>query len=401
MKKTTLLSIPFVALSLFMLNACSGKGESHRPYHGSSHELKKEGHQDEVAPGGRTPSKLLKVGEAENIGKIVTQLHGKRVVYVGEIHDRYSHHLAQLEVIQNLHRGNPSLAIGMEMFQRPAQTHLDQFVSGEISEREMLLATEWHKRWKYDYRLYRPILQFAREKGIPLVALNVSEELRQRVSDVGISGLEAGEREQVPAEIDYSDKMYEARLQEVFERHGSSMGREFERFVEVQLLWDETMAESAARYLEQNPERQLVVLAGGGHLMYGSGIPQRVFRRIVVDSSIILPGGDRGIEPGVADYLIYPEAAELPKSGLMGLLLETTGEGVEVSEALEDGAAAKAGVKKGDRILKIDDIDINTFPELKITMMDKKPGDGVRLEILRTHLLLDDEVISLEFALGE
>ena len=42
------------------------------------------------------------------------------------------------------------------------------------------------------------------------------------------------------------------------------------------------MAERAARYLQEHPEKTLVVLAGGGHLEYGQGIPKRLLRRVPV-----------------------------------------------------------------------------------------------------------------------
>lgn len=60
--------------------------------------------------------------------------------------------------------------------------------------------------------------------------------------------------------------------------HGSST--DFERFFLAQVLWDETMAETIARFLQDNPDYQVVVLAGQGHIIYGYGIPSRVVRRL-------------------------------------------------------------------------------------------------------------------------
>ena len=113
---------------------------------------------------------------------IIPQLDSARVVYVGEIHDDYAHHLAQLAVIKQLHRRHPDLAIGMEMFQQPYERHLEAFIAGELDEQEMLRRTEWFDRWRYDYRLYKPVLDYAREHGLSVIALNVSTELKKRVS---------------------------------------------------------------------------------------------------------------------------------------------------------------------------------------------------------------------------
>ena len=57
-----------------------------------------------------------------------------------------------------------------------------------------------------------------------------------------------------------------------------SAGATFDNFYQSQILWDETMAHSAADFLKEKPGYQLVVLAGEEHIMYDSGIPQRLKR---------------------------------------------------------------------------------------------------------------------------
>ena len=70
----------------------------------------------------------------------------------------------------------------MEMFTRPYQPFLDQWVAGEIDENKFLEETQWDKEWGYDYNLYKDILDFAREKKIPVIALNAPKELVKIVS---------------------------------------------------------------------------------------------------------------------------------------------------------------------------------------------------------------------------
>ncbi|OOZ34406.1 ChaN family lipoprotein [Solemya velesiana gill symbiont] len=336
-----------------------------------------------------------------DLDAVVSQLDETRVVYVGEIHDNYGHHLAQLEIIKGLHQRDPDIAIGMEMFQQPYQPHLDTFISGETDEHEMLRRTEWYDRWRFDYRLYKPILDYAREHAIPLVAMNVTAELKGRVSEVGIDGLNAEERAAIPAEIDKPDVEYRARLKQIFIQHMARGNRDFERFVEVQLLWDESMAESAARYLEAHPDKKLVVLAGGGHLMYGSGIPNRVDRRVQVTSAIILPGDNRPVLPGVTDFMIYPQMASLPQQGLMGLFLDKAEKGVRVAGVIEESAAQQAGLEKDDVILVFQGEDVRTPGEIKVLLTGKMPGDRVSMKVLRKGFLLGDEELAFEFPLGK
>ena len=53
-----------------------------------------------------------------------------------------------------------------------------------------------------------------------------------------------------------------------------------ERYYEAQVLWDETMADAAANWLEHRaPARQLVIVAGQAHCRH-SAIPARIERRL-------------------------------------------------------------------------------------------------------------------------
>ena len=204
------------------------------------------------------------------------QVARKKIVYIGESHDRFSHHLVELEIIKALHRQGRTIAIGMEMFQRPAQRALDNYIAGKIDERQFLRESRYFAGWGYDYNLYRPILNFARAQGIPVVALNVEQETVRKVFRQGLDSLSPEEKTKIPAQLDFSDKAYEERLKKVFKEHEAAKEERFDFFYQAQVLWDETMAESVADFLKANPAYQMVVLAGSGHIAYGSGIPGRV-----------------------------------------------------------------------------------------------------------------------------
>jgi hypothetical protein len=265
----------------------------------------------------------------------------------------------------------------------------------------MLRKTEWYERWSYDYRHYRPILTFAKTHAIPVIALNTPREITGQVSQNGIESLSDQQRKQIPVDIDYSDSAYTERLRSIFMQHGEKADRNFERFLQVQLLWDEGMAERIASFLKDNPGKHLVVLAGSGHLMYGSGIPSRVERRVPVSSAIILPGGELRIEPEIADYVIFPQKVSLPSAALMGIYMEPADIGVRVSGVADDGAANKAGVEKGDIILSFDELNVTAPADLRIGLLDKRPGDQVRIEILRKSVLFGEKKVALDLILGE
>ncbi len=333
--------------------------------------------------------------------RLLDAIADRRVIFVGESHDRYEDHLNQLKVIDGLKRRGRDVAIGMEFFQQPYQSALDAFVSGQIDEAEMLRRTEYFDRWRYDYRLYRPILSYAREHRIPTIALNLEQELTSRASELGIAGLAREDRARIPADIDRDDRAYRERVKAVFDVHPMGEKASFERFLDVQLLWDEGMAERAARYLQEHPEKTLVVLAGSGHVEYGQGIPRRLLRRLPVPSASLLNATNRDLDPAAADYLLFPRRVDLPASGLLGVMLnpETDGMGTEVQGFSEGSGAKMAGMKEGDRILRVGERGVSDYADVRIALIDRRPGERVSVEVRRKRVLGGDETLIFEVEL--
>ena len=137
------------------------------------------------------------------------------------------------------------------MFQRPFQGVLDDYTAGRISEKEFLKKSEYFKRWVFDYNLYKPILDFAREEKIPLVALNIRREIVAKVSKSGLDSLSDEEKKEIPQQMDFSDNEYRDRLMKVFKMHQNSKDRNFDFFYQSQILWDESMAQSIDEFLRR------------------------------------------------------------------------------------------------------------------------------------------------------
>ncbi|MBK5932156.1 ChaN family lipoprotein [Halochromatium salexigens] len=346
-------------------------------------------------------TKVLDVSSLGELDDLIEQLADDRVVFIGETHDRYEDHLNQLAIIRGLHeRGHP-IAIGMESFQQPFQDQLDAYIAGDLSETQLLRETEYFERWRFDYRLYRPILRYAREQGIALIALNLPREITDQVGDGGIASLTAEETALIPTEIDREDTAYLAHLKRIFELHPKGDDASFEHFLEVQLLWDEGMAERAVRWLRDNPESQLIVLAGTGHVEYGRGIPKRVERRLPVSMSVVMSGRQRPFDPAMADYLLYPRPVDLPQIGLMGVMLDTDseGEGVAVQGFAQQSGAREAGLKAGDRIIAIGDVAIDAYADIRIALMDSQPGQQMPVAVLRDLLVGGAKPLRFEITL--
>ncbi len=350
---------------------------------------------------GADATRVLDTRSLTGMGGLLDAVADRRVIFVGESHDRYEDHLNQLAVIEGLKRRGKDLAIGMEFFQQPYQGALDAYVDGAIDEAELLRRSQYFDRWRFDYRLYRPILRYAREQGIPVIALNLESELTRRVGEVGIEGLDRAERARLPSQIDRTDPAYRKRLEEVFAMHPGADRRSFDRFMEVQLLWDEGMAERAARYLRENPQKTLVVLAGAGHIEQGQGIPRRLQRRVPVSMATLLPAVEGAPDPARADFLLYPQRVDLPPGGLLGVQLGEpgTGRGVPVQGFGQDSGAKAAGLKDGDRIVRVAESPVASYADIRVALLDRGPGERLPVEVVRPRAHGGDERLTFEVEL--
>ena len=308
-----------------------------------------------------------------------------RVYFVGESHERYDHHLNQLEIVCRLLAQGRRVAIGMEMFQRPFQPALDDFIAGRIDLDTLLLRSEYFDRWRYDPRLYAPILEFARDHAIPVIALNVDAALLRTVAGGGLEALEAPERARLPGMLPVEPAAYRERLRAIYDRHPAGPDRTFERFLASQVLWDETMADTAARFLAANPGSVLVVFAGNGHIAWGDGIPARVARRIGAPAIAVVndtPG--RGAEPASGDYVLLSAPLALEAPGLLGLFLDEGEDGLTVAKTSEGGAAEAAGIVAGERIEQVAGRAVRRFAEVKAALWRAPPGTPVALLVRGT-----------------
>ena len=325
---------------------------------------------------------VVELDQTSSLAQIMKQIDDARVVLVGETHTRYDHHLVQLEILKHLYQKSPNLALGVEWFQQPYQKHLDDYVAGEITEKEMLHLTDYYSRWQYNYRLYQPILQYARENNIPIIALNAPRELIRALAKSEFDDLPEELKSQLPKSYDWSDKDYEQRLRDIFELHPEYRG-EFENFLRSQLTWDESMAERAAQYLQDNPETRMLVLAGSGHIMFGSGIPNRIKRRIDSEQFSILVSEDfLPVSKDIADFMVLSVKQTLGPVGLIGAFLDTEGKLLIIKGFSKNSAVKDAGLQQGSVIIGVDNETVENFADFKFAIINKKPGDTIELHYL-------------------
>ncbi len=335
-----------------------------------------------------------------NLNQALNRVLPGQVVYVGEKHDEFADHMTQLKIIEELHKKGYRLAVGMEMFQRPFQPVLDAYLKGEMDERTFVEKTEYFKRWGYDYHLYRPILRFCKENNIPIIALNLEMEISQKVAREGINNLSQEELQSIPANIDWNNETYKDLLKRIFTAHSQGPVQNFNNFYQAQILWDETMAMSAAQYLEKNPQQTLVVLAGTGHIAHRHGIPNRLKRLTGRNDWVILCIHEE-LDATSADLLLSCPSIQPPFSAKLGVILEEQENGLVIKEVSPHGVAKTAGIEPGDIIYKVDGASVRKIPELKLALLFKQKNDSIEIELLDKNKKMQRKTINLTSMAGQ
>jgi uncharacterized iron-regulated protein len=227
-------------------------------------------------------------------------------VCLGEQHNNPHAHWVQLMVLEHLTKGVAAgaLAVGFEMFQRPFQGVLDDFAAGKIDQAALLARSGWEERWGYPFSFYQPMLELAVAGQHALLALNAAKELTRKIGKGGLEALSPDEKKALP-ELDLEDDEHRAWFDGVMAEHGG-MADAGASIYTAQVVWDETMADTATRWLKADPaHEQVVILAGTGHC-FDAAIPRRMRRRGVAKVVSVQPVLDDG-GGAVADVLAAPE----------------------------------------------------------------------------------------------
>jgi uncharacterized iron-regulated protein len=337
-------------------------------------------------------------GGARVDGKeVIARAAQRSIVLLGEVHDSAEHHRWQLQTLAGLHALRPDMVIGFEMFPRRVQEALDRWVSGELSEADFLKAADWNTVWRFDPGLYMPFFHFARMNRIPMVALNISDPLRNAVRKKGFDGVPQAEREGLERPAAASGA-YLDRLLEVFREHNAGgkkradAGRDdadFRRFVEMQELWDGAMAQ-ALRAAQARPGRPLVVgVMGRGHVAHGDGVPYQLKALGVGDVATLLPWGQdndcKELVAGLAD-VVFGVAAPAPAESrrqLLGIRIELKDAAVHVVEVQKGSVAAAADLRTGDVITEIAGQPVKRNTDVIAAVQRQAPGTWLPLRIKR------------------
>lgn len=113
----------------------------------------------------------------------------------------------------------------------------------------------------------------------------------------------------------------------------------------------------------------------GSYIGYSFAVPSNIAKKVIED---ILEYGN------VQRAYLGINYQELDSEKANEFGVETT-EGVLITRVLEQGAAKEAGLLQNDVIVKMDDIKISNFSDLQGFLGSKRPGDLVKVMVLRNE----------------
>ena len=178
-----------------------------------------------------------KKGKKSSYEKVLKASEKTDVVLFGEIHDNSLVHWLQLEFTKDLAQRKP-LVLGAEMLEADNQKQLDQYLKGEINQKQLDSSARLWKNYKTDYK---PLVDFAKDKKINFIATNVPRRYASLVFKkdlVALDSLSALEKSWIaplPIEFDINLPGYKSMM-------GMQGGHAGEKMPKAQAIKDATMA---------------------------------------------------------------------------------------------------------------------------------------------------------------
>jgi uncharacterized iron-regulated protein len=191
------------------------------------------------------------------------------VVLFGELHIDPIVHWLEFEVAKDLFsRVRERLIVGAEMFEADNQIILDEYIAGMIGHETL---TAEAKVWKNHETDYRPIVEFACDRAIPLIATNIPRRYASLVARGGLGALEqlSDQAKQWIAPLPIALDLHSPTYHDLLDL-GRSHGMDAEKFLAAQAIKDATMAHFILKNL--SPGKLFLHLNGEYHSRRFGGI---------------------------------------------------------------------------------------------------------------------------------
>jgi uncharacterized iron-regulated protein len=221
---------------------------------------------------GATPPREVTVSQA------ATVLADYDVIIFGEVHRHAGVHHAQMALFREIFQRARALSLSMEQFERDQQAVLDEYMAGKIGENTMASRITL---WANYGTSYRPLVEFAKQHKLPVIAANAPGMVVRCIGMEGpqfLARMKPEQRGWAAAELNLHDGPYKDKFMGFATGdagHGGDANtkpgekrtpsEQAVRAFAAQVTRDDTMAESIATHLQQNPGRQVLHLTGHFH----------------------------------------------------------------------------------------------------------------------------------------
>jgi len=189
------------------------------------------------------------------------------VIFFGELHDNPIAHWLEYEITKDLHsEKGKNLILAAEMFETDNQLIIDEYFAGTIKESSFESETRLWSNYKTDYK---PLLNFARENGLKLVASNIPRRYASAVASGGFEALSLLSSEAlkyiVPLPVEYDPELpcYKEMLSMDGAVAGPMANKVSDNLPKAQAIKDATMANSIVKF--RQPSQTVIHYNGSYH----------------------------------------------------------------------------------------------------------------------------------------
>ena len=130
-------------------------------------------------------------GEPSDLSAIVSAMADADLIFLGEEHNDPTGHALELMLLEAAHNeygSSRQVVFGMEMFERDVQPVLDEYLAGFIRGQDFLKASRPWGNYEEDYR---PLIEYAKENGLSVIASNAPGRYTSLVRRRGLATLDS------------------------------------------------------------------------------------------------------------------------------------------------------------------------------------------------------------------
>ena len=255
-------------------------------------------------------------GDLVSLDSVVAAMASREVVLIGESHNDLTGHHVESELLSRAFAAYGSensvagvarpVTLSLEMFERDVQYVLDEYLQDLITEDQFQNSS---RRWPEYETDYRPLIEFAKDQGLAVVAANTPRRYANRVTRLGRDALldlspqaletlpplpygepsaaygeqfrlamveaveETMERCPPPPAMEGAMNADSTRPAMPMMRHATASNP-----LHAQALWDAGMAFSISEHLMRKPDALVLHMVGSFHVERGTGTPEHLER---------------------------------------------------------------------------------------------------------------------------